>query len=157
MSISLQSALRTCTVDHNNTARYQSSRWLEPSQNVCPVWNGKDNLGREVHRNSFYNKAAGCNHPSERVDVEIFHRPKYFQYTTLDAGGLEGDGSYGYAQPHNTHVQSINSGVGSFGQDFGKQVHTSCSGRGVRNQDNRYAHASAVHNNAAARGCQSGN
>jgi len=151
MSVSLQSALRTCTVDHNKTHSSHSARWLDPSQNVCPVWHGKDSLGRDAHPNSYKNKAAGCHHPSDRVDVENSHRPKYFQYTTLHAGGLDGGGDHGYAQPHNTTVDTVHANVGSFGHNYGNHLKTGSSGANTR-----FLHSAATAQSADARKCGSG-
>ena len=90
-SLSLTKSITTCKVDTAQTDRIQSDRFLNPKSLVCPTWNGLDNLGRHVNIDSFYTKSAGCNLATDRVDVENFLRPKYFEYVSLDASGVNAD------------------------------------------------------------------
>ena len=40
---------------------------------------------------SFYTKAPGCNSAVDRVDVENYQRPQYFDYVNLDGYGIQGN------------------------------------------------------------------
>jgi hypothetical protein len=91
MSISLNSALKICRFNAGDAARLQSDRFLNPEEVSCPLWNGKDNLGRNACVDSYYTKSAGCNYASDRIVVENNLRPQYSQYITLDAGAIAGD------------------------------------------------------------------
>ena len=75
--------------------RQQSDRFLNSDNLTCPLWNGLDLTGRPVCPDSYVTKTAGCNNPLDRVMVENEQRPKYFQYLTLNAAGLEGGGFSG--------------------------------------------------------------
>lgn len=110
MSVSLESAIKTCKVDTSYSNRVQSDRFLNPANMVCPVWNGVDTAGRRVSPDSFTTKTAGCNSAEDRVVVENNQRPQYMEYINLSANGIEGDiygsngGSkemYGNTMPYN--------------------------------------------------------
>ena len=88
-SLSLMKSISTCKVDTAQTNRIQSDRFLNPELMVCVNWNGMDNLGRPVNKDSWYTKTPGCNSATERVKVENDLRPKYFEYVTLDASGVD--------------------------------------------------------------------
>ena len=92
--ISLNGSTRTCKVETGYAARIQSDRFENPKLMICPVWTGFDNTNRAVCMDSYYTKSAGCNSPLDRVDVENYLRPRYFEYINLDAMGFrqeEGD------------------------------------------------------------------
>ena len=74
-------AIKTCTLDTANANRIRSDRFLNPSNMVCPSWNGYDNLGRRICKNSFSTVNPGCNSALERVNVENdITRPQYLKY-----------------------------------------------------------------------------
>lgn len=87
-TISLVGSVRTCKVDQGWANKVQSDRFENPNLLLCPIWDGMDTYGRYVNPDSFYTKAPGCSSAEDRVDVENDQRPKYFEYVTLDASGL---------------------------------------------------------------------
>lgn len=89
--ISLEGSILTCKVNTAWANRIQSDRFENPSLMVCPVWNGMDNAGRPVSADSYMTKTAGCNSALDRVDVENYQRPQYFEYLGLDAAGITGN------------------------------------------------------------------
>lgn len=89
--ISLSGSIRTCKVDSGWASKIQSDRELNPSNMLCPPWNGVDTAGRPVCMDSFNTKAPGCNSAMDRVIVENALRPQYMEYVTLDASGIVGD------------------------------------------------------------------
>lgn len=88
-NISLQSSIRTCDVETGEAPRIQSDRFFNPYNMVCVPWNGLNNKGQEVCPDSFWTKTPGCNSALDRVDVENSLRPKYVNYVTLGAQGIE--------------------------------------------------------------------
>jgi hypothetical protein len=90
MNISLEGSIRTCKVDSGWASRLESDRFMNPNMMLCPSWNHVDTSGRTVHSNTFYTKRGGCNSAADRVDVENSLRPKYMEYVTLDAQGIQG-------------------------------------------------------------------
>ena len=133
MSISLESALRTCKVDTAWASRIESDRFLNPNNMVCPVWNGMDTAGREVCQDSFQTKRGGCNSATDRVEVENnVSRPQYMEYITLSANGIAGN-IYGNQMPkdvydRNADIRSRGNISGNFGLQFGSNIQTSCGG-----------------------------
>ena len=131
MSISLESALRTCKVDTAWATRIESDRFLNPNNMVCPVWNGMDTSGREVCQDSFNTKRGGCNSATDRVEVENnVSRPQYMEYITLSANGISGN-IYGMPKDVNDRESDIKSRSnisGNFGLQFGSNIQTSCGG-----------------------------
>lgn len=91
MSISLQGSLRTCKIETGQAPRYRSSRFEDPNEMMCPVWGGRDNLGRPIQEDSFRTKLEGCNTPLDRVDVENTLRPQYMENVNVDAYGFRSD------------------------------------------------------------------
>lgn len=89
-TISLQSSVKTCQVDVGWANRIQSDRFQNPNNMVCVPWDGRDLAGRTVAPDSWYTKTPGCNSAEDRVLVENDQRPKYFNYVTLSAGGVDG-------------------------------------------------------------------
>lgn len=102
MSLSLESAVRTCKVNTGWSQRLQSDRFLNPSTTICPIWSegnyGLDSQGRTVCRDSYMTKTAGCNSALDRLTVENAQRPQYSEYITLDAQGI--DGYFGQEIPY---------------------------------------------------------
>ncbi len=92
MSVSLDSAIRTCKVNTGWASREQGDRYLNPANMLCPLWNGQDSAGRRVCPDSFVTKTAGCNSATDRVVVENnVSRPQYMEYVTLNAAGVAGN------------------------------------------------------------------
>jgi hypothetical protein len=89
MSISLLGSINVCKVNTGWADKIQSDRYENPSNLLCPLWNGQDNFGRFVHPDSFVTKNAGCNSADDRVAVENFLRPQYMEYVALDAAGFQ--------------------------------------------------------------------
>lgn len=88
-NISLNKSVRTCKVNTGWAERIQSDRFENSDLMMCPVWNERDLSGREVCADSFYTKREGCNSSLDRIDVENDLRPKYIEYVTLDAAGID--------------------------------------------------------------------
>lgn len=84
--VNLESALRTCKTNSGNAERVLSDRFLNPVNNVCPVWNGLDAAGRVSCADGFKTKTAGCNSAQDRVGVENVQRPQYMQYISDNLG-----------------------------------------------------------------------
>lgn len=76
-----------------NTAwaeRFQSDRFLNSNQMVCPVPNAVDFFGRNADPNSKMTKTAGCNSALDRVQIEDEQRPTAFSDNYLNPMGLQG-------------------------------------------------------------------
>lgn len=134
-NISLEGSIRTCKIDPAYAAKVYSDRFLNPSNMVCPVWNGYDSAGRPVCADSFATKRAGCNSAEDRVVVENFQRPSYVEYVNLSSGGIDGE-FYGREPPFNMNqwdqmkaardLHAVNNVTGNFGQQFGANVYPNC-------------------------------
>ena len=131
MSISLESSIRTCKVDTAYANKVESDRFLNPSNMVCPIWNGVDTSGRTVCPDSFWTKRAGCNSAEDRVVVENNQRPQYMEYINLTASGIDGT-MYGNNMPWteagktNQILRDTNKITGNFGSQFGANVYPAC-------------------------------
>ena len=132
-SLSLEKSVRTCDVNVGEANRIQSDRFFNPSNMVCIPWNGVDSEGREVCPDSFYTKTPGCNSAEDRVMVENSQRPKYMNYVTLGAQGIQGD-IYGNEEATRQTAgrynfdQSRNQISGNFGLQWGANVdYSGCS------------------------------
>lgn len=125
--ISLESSIRTCKVDTGSANRLESDRFLNSCNVTCPVWNGQDTSGRFVCEDSFNTKSAGCNSALDRVDVENYQRPQYFDFVNLDGYGIQGN-LYGQSTiaraKNNSDVHNL---TGQFGQQYGSLTTTGCS------------------------------
>ncbi len=127
MSLSLEASVRTCDVNVGEANRIQSDRFFNPQNMVCIPWNGLNNKGQEVCPDSFWTKTAGCDSAEDRVMVENAQRPKYMNYVTLNAAGLDGD-IYGneMAQRESADRQKYlderNKYTGNFGTQWGAKV-----------------------------------
>ena len=130
-SISLESSIRTCKVDTSYANKVQSDRILNTNNLVCPVFSGRDLTGRQVCADSFYTKSAGCNSASDRVVVEnSVSRPQYFEYITLNPGGVQGN-IYNNIPVHNSKMRSsdlksVHEITGQYGNQFGANVVPPC-------------------------------
>ena len=132
MSLSIESAVRTCKINTAWANRIESDRFFNPSAMVCPVWTGVDSAGRRVCPDSFMTKTAGCNSAEDRVLVENDQRPQYMEYINLSANGF-GEDLYGNTMPWNANKNAeanLKYGEknihGGFGQDWRANVYPSC-------------------------------
>lgn len=133
-TISLQASVKTCSVDTGMANRIQSDRFQNPNNMVCIPWDGRDLTGRSVCPDSWYTKREGCNSAEDRVLVESDLRPKYFNYVTLSAGGLDGN-IYGNVSAavdsasRNQYIQSRGDVTGHFNSSFSADLYeaSSCS------------------------------
>ena len=89
MSISLESSVRGCKVNTAYADKMQSARFQDPNLLVCPMWKGRNSKGQKVCPDSFMTKSAGCNSAEDRVMVENDLRPRYAEYISLNAAGIE--------------------------------------------------------------------
>lgn len=127
MSVSLENSIRTCSVNVGEANRIQSDRFFNPQNMVCIPWNGVNNKGQEVSPDSFWTKTPGCDSAEDRVMVENAQRPKYVNYVTLSAGGINGN-IYGNVEAQTNSAgraqfdQSRNKITGNFGSQFGANV-----------------------------------
>jgi hypothetical protein len=126
-AMSLQASVRTCDVNVGEANRIQSDRFFNPSNMVCIPWNGINNKGQEVSPDSQWTKTAGCDSAEDRVMVENSQRPKYMNYVTLGADGIEGHIYGNVAEAYEAvgrtaFDKSRNNITGNFGTDFGSKV-----------------------------------
>ncbi len=155
-SLSLQKSIQGCKVVTDWAPRIQSDRFLNSNNLICPAWNGFDLVGRSVCPDSFQTKVEGCNDPLDRVMVENEQRPKYFQYLTLNANGLEGGGDPLLSrQPNNTNmdrrsnmIRNLERNTPQYGSNLNSLINTGgCSVNSYErsvaneNQNNRYDQA----------------
>lgn len=132
-ALSLEKSVRSCDVNVGEANRLQSDRFFNPQNMVCIPWNGLNNKGQEVCPDSFYTKTAGCDSAEDRVMVENSQRPKYMNYVTLGAQGIQGD-IYGNVdaqvneQARAKFNASRNQITGNFGKQWGADVrYTGCT------------------------------
>lgn len=134
-ALSLQASVRSCDVNVGEANRIQSDRFFNPQNMVCIPWNGVNNKGQEVCPDSFWTKTAGCDSAEDRVMVENALRPKYMNYVTLNASGIDANiygqddqGKYGNVSGYRNSVaserwmQSRNKITGNFGSQFRANV-----------------------------------
>lgn len=126
-AISLEKSVRTCDVNVGEANRIQSDRFFNPTNMVCIPWNGLNSKGQEVCPDSFWTKTPGCDSAEDRVMVENAQRPKYINYVTLGAQGIDGH-IYGQEADAKNAVgrtafdYSRNKITGNFGSQFGANV-----------------------------------
>jgi len=133
-NLSLTASLRVCRVDSGEANRMQSDRFLNPQNMLCPIWDGSNLKGQQVCPDSFMTKSAGCNSANDRIVVENGLRPKYFDFITLNAGGLQGN-IYGNIEAHTQSVgrekmlDGINDVTGNYGKQWGayRQYNGKCA------------------------------
>lgn len=77
MSLSLTKTINQSKVNTADAERISSHNIQDPLAMSCPVWNGQDTVGRNVHEFTFMTKKAGCNHPNDRIIQENLNRPQY--------------------------------------------------------------------------------
>ena len=130
-SLSLDASIRTCKVETGEASRIESDRFLNPTNMVCPMWNGQNSKGQAVCADSFYTKRAGCNSALDRVTVESGLRPDYAAYINLNMAGLQGD-IYGNptaweeSGSSNQWLDNRHNTTGQFGNQFGSTNQQSC-------------------------------
>ncbi len=71
-------------------SRFNSDRFLNSNQLVCPPPMYVDLQGRPADHYSIRTTSAGCNSSLERVDVENAQRPSSFTFATLSDIGMNG-------------------------------------------------------------------
>lgn len=131
-SLSLEASIRTCDVETGEASRIQSDRFLNPNSMVCIPWNGVNSKGQPICPDSFWTKTPGCNSAEDRVQVENGLRPQYFDYITLNAGGIQGN-IYGNVMARDQVAQSTkelrdtNQLTGNFGKQWGANVYPGCN------------------------------
>jgi|UniRef100_A0A6C0E1L4 hypothetical protein len=127
--VNLESAIRTCKVDTGYSSRVQSDRFLNPSNLVCPVWNGLDTAGRLVCANSFKTKREGCNSAEDRVGIENIQRPQYMQYISMQTSANSYNNNYQVPEGVKENFENMDfSGdskiyLAGFGQNLAGQVY----------------------------------
>lgn len=132
-SLSLEASVRTCDVDVGQANRIQSDRFFNPRNMVCIPWNGLNNKGQEVCPDSFQTKTPGCDSAEDRVMVENAQRPKYVNYVTLGAQGIDGhiygnETAYANSVARNKFDMSRNKLSGNFGLQWSANAdYTGCS------------------------------
>lgn len=149
MSISLNKSVRTCTVNPGWSNRIQSDRFLTPANMVCIPWNGVDLTGRAVNENSWYTKTPGCNSATDRVYVENDLRPKYFEYITLDAAGVDGD--FGTEAAYNSaYASNVEKNIAlnnpNYGLQFQANIEPTC---GINSYERAMAQIAQANRQAA--------
>jgi hypothetical protein len=103
-----------------------SERFLNACDVVCPVWNGTDSYGRFVNPDTVPIETAGCRSALDRVAVENYHRPQYFNFVSLDGYGIHGNLSNEDASARTTDLRGLHTMVGSCGTDYGSSIKTRC-------------------------------
>jgi hypothetical protein len=124
--LSLQKSVRTCRVDTGYADKLQSERFLNSCQVVCPVWSGTDQYGRMVCPDSAMIEVAGCRSALDRVDVENYQRPQYFELVNLDGFGVQGNIYSDDAGNRTALNQNLAEIVGNPGYDYGNYVAPKC-------------------------------
>jgi len=137
-NISLESAIRTCKVNPAYSERAYSNRFLDPNEASCPIWNGRDSLGREVCPDSFMTKSGGCNSAMDRVVVENNQRPQYAEYINLSTGGIDGKiygdtSAWKNSGGRSAAISNANNITGNFGLNLGDHIYPSCSYNSYKN------------------------
>ena len=146
-NISLQKSVRTCRVDTGWANKMQSDRFLNSCQTLCPVWSGMDSYGRFVCQDSFKTETDGCRSASDRIAVENYQRPQYFEYVNLDGFGVNGN-LYNYdAGVRATGLDDIHKIAGNPGIDYGANIAPRC-------KDSTYgSYERAMHNEQCGDKC----
>jgi hypothetical protein len=124
--LSLKKSVRTCRVDTGWAPKLQSDRILNSCSVVCPVWNGLDQYGRIVSPDSFMIETAGCRSALDRVDVENYQRPQYFELVNLDGFGVQGNLYSDDSGNRTAAIQNLSQIVGNPGYDYGHYVTPRC-------------------------------
>lgn len=94
MSLSLTKSLNQAKVNIADAERVQSHYIQDPLSMSCPMWNGQDTVGRNVHEFSFMTKKPGCNSPNDRILQENLNRPQYLNFISSSGVRSIGDDLY---------------------------------------------------------------
>lgn len=122
--LSLQKSVRTCRVDTGSADRVFSERYLNACEVNCPRWNGMDQFGRIVSPDTMNLETAGCRSALDRIDVELYHRPQYFNYVNLDGYGVQGHIPADGASARTADMQGVHSIVGNPGIQYSSTLTT---------------------------------
>lgn len=125
--LSLVKSTRTCKVDPGYASKLYSERFLNPCQVICPVWNGTDQYGRIVGPDSMMIESQGCRSALDRVDVENYLRPQYFELVNLDGFGVAGNMYSDDAGNRTAALQNLGEIVGNPGYDYGANINARCN------------------------------
>lgn len=139
--LSLIKSVRTCRVDTGWANKLQSDRFLNSCQVVCPVWNGTDQYGRIVGPDSMMIETQGCRSALDRVDVENYLRPQYFELVNLDGYGVQGSIYSDDSGNRTAALQNLSEVVGNPGLDYGAAIVPRCNAD--RYDENQYYSRSA--------------
>jgi hypothetical protein len=152
--ISLEGSIRTCKVDQGWATKHFSDRYLNPSNMLCPPWQGGDTTGRAVCADSYWTKTPGCNSAGDRINVENALRPQYIEYVTLDAAGIQGSCDINPQGPRNSDavcgsqaLRNVNNYTGQFGLNTGfrQNIYSSCAPKCSNNQTDAAVGSNAAH------------
>lgn len=124
--LSLLKSVRSCNVDVGWANKLQSDRFLNSCQVVCPVWTGTDQYGRIVCPDSMMIETAGCRSALDRVDVENYQRPQYFELVNLDGFGVQGNIYSDDSGNRTANLQNLSEIVGNPGYDYGSYIQPRC-------------------------------
>lgn len=133
-SPSVSANMVSSKVSAGNAPRAATYRDQDPSAQMCPVWNGQDNTGRQSCEYSFYTKTPGCNSAGDRITVENGNRPIYASNVSLDAGGIIARGLYdsvNIKQDPRRQFQNKNGFFGTDNQSKNKQTNQTADTRGL--------------------------
>lgn len=122
--LSLQKSVRTCRVDTGFADKIYSERFLSACDVVCPVWSGVDMYGRAVSPDTMNLEVAGCRSALDRVDVESYHRPQYFNFVNLDGFGVHGNLHAEDSGSRTSDLRGLQTIVGNPGLQFGAAITT---------------------------------
>jgi hypothetical protein len=117
-----------------------------------------DGTGRQVCKDSYYNKSAGCNSATDRVNVENdISRPAYMEYITLSANGIAGDiygktDAYKNSELRHRELDDINNITGNFGKQFGSAIQTTCGYHSYNKHDDHHGLSSGQHHGSGNAG-----
>lgn len=105
MSVALTGSVQTCSVNTGYATKLWSDRFENPSNLLCPLWNGLDQYGRAVSYDSYNTKTAGCESALDRVAVENYQRPQYSDFIPLDTMGYLNPAALGMPVDPSTKFQ----------------------------------------------------
>jgi len=127
--ISIEKSMRTPRLDQGQADKIWSDRYMNSNNAACISWSGMDSTGRFVCRDSYVTQTAGCNSAVDRVDVENYQRPRYFDYVNLNGYGVQGDMYKNDTACMTDTTNNINNITGSFGTQFSSEIQPSFSGK----------------------------
>jgi hypothetical protein len=109
----IDKSVRTPSVATELDVNMASERFQNHNLNICPLFEGQDNLGRPANHNTFRAETYGCHDPLRRIKIQNHLRPNYAVY--LNADGIDGDlqgqnPSFGDADYFNNRLQGRQTG-----------------------------------------------